>query len=345
MDILGPSASVLGFSKTALNYWTGASPRSIDGNVEYPFPTLANSPCLYNENVTGVIGQVMDDWGPVLKQYKRVGDSSYRNSTRGASGSYGLELSFIQKYLATYSNAVGAIKCSLGGTGLAADWMPANTGSNAGADKGQFAILRKMITEAAARNDVLYGAGNWRWGGFIWMQGENGAHTTQGIPANDNAYLSDARAMFAVVRGLTRSDLPVIVGRIGDNWINTNSELTALGYPYAAIDSSISFNASGNGDGRTAGNSTLRANALGGTNLRRTTNATLGGDQYCAWWSNDGFPPRPLFWSVWATFNGITVATEPFSSNYDFTAYHWSDVGNLTAGERAFASFQTVRTN
>ncbi len=354
MVILGPSANVAGFAKTNLNEWTGASPVSTSSGLQYNFPTSVNAPCLWNENTNGTIGSVYDGWGPVLKQYPNS-SGVLQNTSQNASGSYGPEFSFMMSHLANNPSVpLAGIKVSLGGTSLASDWMPANTGSNAGADKAQFAILRLMINQAAAR---LNAAGSpWRWGSFIWLQGENGAHTTTGIPANDNAYLSDARAMFGVVRTLTRSNLPVVVGRIGDSWgwgnvgdpnttTNANPFLIQQGYPWAAIDASISFSLGGNGDGRVAQSQSTRNNCLGGARLRRQTQVTLGGDANCTWWSNDGFPPKTPYWKQHSDFWGYDPATvtDPDPVNgYDFFAYHWASPGNMAAGEGAYAAYHSI---
>lgn len=307
---------VPGYQQTDTNEWTGSPPASEGGTV-YEYPTDANAPCLYNENVSGDAARTYDAWGAHVKQFPQFSLSG----GLGDGGMYGLELSFLAShYAARPTVPLAAVKCSLGGTSIASDWLPANTGSNAGAAKNMWVVMEEMVTEAAARLNVS-APGEWRWAGFVWMQGESGAHTYQGF-TSDATYLSDARAFFAAVRTLTgRADLPVIVGRIGDNWLETNPYLIAAGNGYTSIDYSItSVGATVNG--------TTRANALAGANARRTTQQTLGTDANCTWWDNDGYPVRPPL--------SLTAAPN------DSTGYHWGGPGNLTAGERAYAAYNAA---
>jgi hypothetical protein len=313
--------------QSAINEWTGAAAASLDSGVQYPYPTLANAPCLYAENRSNTTSYY-DGWGTYVKQYR---DPNNGGALTDFS-SYGPELSFLAKFAAAYpSTPLAAVKCAVGGTGLAANWLPANTGSNnTGTDRDCYAMFKAMIQQAAARLDASDGAGNWQWAGFLWYQGESGAHSAT-TAASDATYLADARLLFAAVRGLTRSDLPIIVARIGDNWgwgnvgdatdaTNANPYLTAAGFPWAAIDYSIN-----NTDGRTAGSQTTRNSYLAGARQRRATQVTLGGDANCTWFSTDGLPVRPPY--------DLTSATN------DLAAYHWAGPGNMAVGERAFAAW------
>jgi hypothetical protein len=248
-------------------------------------------------------------------------------------GSYGLELSFAARFRAAYpATPLAIIKTALGGSSLAGDWLPANTGSNTtGTDKLQFAVMRLMIQQAAARLNASE-PGAWEWGGFIWMQGESGAHSAS-TAASDATYLADARLFFTAVRALTRSNLPVLIGRIGDAWgweTTANPYLTIAGYPWAAVDASYDFSAfgTGAGDGRIAAPQVTRDGYRAGAVARRATQATLASDANCAGWGNDGYPPRPPY--------ALTAAAT------DLTGYHWGGPGNLAAGERAFTAYQSA---
>ena len=245
-----------------------------------------------------------------------------------AFSTYGLELSFLAKYRAARPGvSLACVKQSLGGTGLASDWLPANTGSNnTGTDRLQYAILKLMVQQAAARLNASEGAGNWRWAAFVWMQGESGAHSA-GTAASDATYLNDARLLFAAVRSLTATAaMPVVIGRIGDNWTKDNALLAALGFPYAAID----YSATSLDPRTSSGTAQQRIDFNAGAYARRATQQALGADANCTWWSNDGYPCRPPFMA------GLTAQnTEPYG-------YHWAGPGNMAAGERAFAAFNTL---
>lgn len=206
---------------------------------------------------------------------------------------------------------------------------PPTGASTYGIERLQMQILRVMLAQAAARLDLDPGPGNWRWASFGWLQGESGAHSA-GTAADDSQYRSDARALFAFVRTLTRSDLPVLVNVIPDNWgweVNPNPYLMTAGYPYAAIDASYWFsNSPFDGDGRRASPTQSRADFLAGAVARRASLRTLGGDVNCAVVSHDGYPIRPPY--------SLTADVT------DKTGYHWGGPGVLTAGEREFTAFQ-----
>lgn len=314
---------VPGYAKTAANEWSGASPASIDTNIQYTYPGLATHPCLYNQAVN--ITTYYDAWGAYV--------GSTPDPSTGVvadSSGYGLEMTFLAKHLVAYpSIPLAALKNSMGGSSLG-EWCPAHTGANAtGTDGYLWTSLSVMLSQATARLNASGQA--WRWGGFIWMQGESGAHS--GNP-DDSAYLSGCRAFFAAVRALTRSDLPVIVGRIGDNWGWTasgsgdttlaNPYLRSYGVPYAAIDYSITSSA-------LTVTQPLRDSYVTSAAARRATQVTLGGDSNCNWFNNDGYPCRPPY------LPGCE------SANNDSTGYHWGSPGNLAAGERAFSAFQAAR--
>jgi hypothetical protein len=314
------------YNQTAVNEWTGAPPVSTDGGRQYEYPTSAY-PCLYNENLVGDPSWTYDAWGTFILQSPQHG----LGGALGVPSGFGPEYTFLRRHLDVYpSTPIAAVKCAIGGTNLNNDWLPAGVATNTtGVDKPAFATLRTLMAQAAARLD---GAGlDWRWAGFLWWQGESGAHGGQ---TDDSAYLSDSRAFFAYVRSITRADLPVIVGRIGNNWgweSSPNSFLVRAGYPWAAIDTSIT------GSGLVAGAQATRDSYRASAVLRRAVQVTLGNDARCAWWDNDDLPTHPPFnpdVAAWAAANGQA------NPNNDLSAYHCSGPGYMASGERAFTAFR-----
>jgi hypothetical protein len=221
------------------------------------------------------------------------------------------------------------------------DWTtPPDATSGYGIERKQFYILRTMYEQAAAR---LVAAGHtFEVAAFIWMQGENGAHGSGIAVDGDDQYLADSRGLYAAVRSMTgTANLPVLIGRIGNNWTNTNTYLTAAGYPWAAIDASYHSAHGETIDGRIAAPQTDRDAYLADALARRATQATLGADPHCAMWDNDDYPVVPPYWTAWASYWGETIATSTIGQK---EAFHWASPGNLTAGERAFPPFQRLIT-
>jgi hypothetical protein len=373
-------AYVPGYQQTDANEWTGAPPASIDTDIQYVYPNATDHPSLYIENTSGALDRVFDAWGTHDKHFPQ-----YPSGDLDMGGSYGMELSFLQRARAANPTwNLACIKQSVGGSSIRANWLPptvtlgtAQSGSSntiqlesgnfydptdllikitGGTGAGQTAtcssynsgtktatisgswttapdntstyglellqtqILRVMIEQAFAR---LTGAGHTYECVFIWMQGESGTPST----SDDSQYLSDARALFAYVRSICGdASMPVIVGRLGDNWgweTDPNPYLVTAGYPYAVSD--FTENAT---DGRIAGTSEFRATFLTGTVARRATQVTLGGDANCAWFNNDGYPVMPPY--------DLTPAEN------DLSAYHWAGPGNLAAGERAYDAYAAL---
>lgn len=366
------------YQQTAVNEWGGAPPASVDTGVMYPYPTLANSACTYNENIRGSDG-LFNARGAYVK----------RAVTFNSSGAlvdvsqYGPEVSFLQRHLAVYPSVpLGAMKVAFGGTSLRGDWLPPtvsmgglqavsgtaltlsvtdpgtaggyagglirilsgaaagqlrtitayiagsqaatldsafspapSAGDTYGVERASLRQLRLMYQQEAAYYTSTYGAGGWQIGGLVWMQGEAGAHAD--LSGGDGQYLSDSRAFYAYIRAMTGTPaLPVIIGRIGDNWTKDNAYLAGLGYPYGAIDYSIT------GDGHVAGAQATRNVFSAGAYTRRATQMALGQDSHCAWYSNDGYPVLP------------------YINQNNF--YHFAGAGNLTQGERAFAAYRAL---
>jgi hypothetical protein len=179
------------------------------------------------------------------------------------------------------------------------------TGSSYGVEASQFAVLRTDLTLAVAR---LTAAGiPFRFKSFLWYQGESGS---QGNFSDDSTYIATARAIFAAVRALTSTpNLPVIVARIADIWMDDRSILGTL----------TNGGSTGVPGGTTRASIALLKN---GVIARRASEVTLGSDPNCCWYSNDGYIARPL--------------------QNDGFYYHNFMPGVMAGGERAYAALKAL---
>src|SRR5688572_16992947 len=84
-------APVPAWAQNAANGWTGAPTVSSDTGIEYPHPTLANAPLLYNQNVW-TAPYTVNGWGSFLGQAPQL------NGTLQEASNYGPELSFMLRY-------------------------------------------------------------------------------------------------------------------------------------------------------------------------------------------------------------------------------------------------------
>jgi hypothetical protein len=92
-----------------------------------------------------------------------------------------------------------------------------------------------------------------------------------------NVFADQTRAFFAAARAATRPDLPVALGRVGDQML---------------ADAVI---------GAAGGGVDTPANRRAATRWRRSLQEALGADPGCAWWDEDGLPVlqsggNPAFW-------------------------------------------------
>lgn len=272
------------WAQTANQGWTGGPTTSSDSGTIYPAPTAQTAPGLWIEHGTGLSSDIPSAWAS--PQVLLTGTSNY-----------GPEYSFALLHLAANpGRQIALVKQTLGGSSLHWDWMPANGGDPA---RLQWTVLQTMISQAQQRLDA--GGEPWQWAGFLWMHGESGAQSTD---ATSTAYRDDLRIFLAAVRSLTRSDLPVVLGRIGDNLIRWPS------LHYTLISN---------------GKTEAQARALAepcriGAVWRRTLQSEVGSDASNRWWDNDGLPLRPN----------------------DTSFYHYSGAGLLAMGERAYRAYQTV---
>lgn len=242
---------VPGWAQNAANGWTGAPTASSDTNVQYPKPTPANAPSLYNENNSGLISYVTDGWGPYDGCNPSTGPQA------GERPSYGPELSFLARYRAANpTHSIAAIKCVLGGSSLE-EWLP---GQN------MWAVLSLHISQATAR---LNAAGQpWEWAGFVWHQGESGCSSVWPYlnPTPGAEYSDKLRQFLSAVRGITSPTMPCVIARIGSHMLATN----IIGTASSGIDTP--------------------ANRTAATNYRRAQQVLVGGDPGNVWVDTDGLP-------------------------------------------------------
>jgi len=257
-------APVPSWAQTPANGWTGAPTASSDApGVQYPRPTLANFPMLYNSNNTGLMSGVVDAWGRY--EGERPTGSGYAEES-----SYGPEVAFLWKYREAHpGQRLAAVKCVLGGSGIG-EWMPPPATSSL------WPILVAMIDQAKAR---LEAAGDTvEWAGLLWMQGENGASGTWAYlhPTAGQQYSDQLRTFLAAVRARTSPGMPVLIGRIGNHMLADNIIGTA-----------------------SSGENTPE-NRRGATNHRRAQQALVAAEPGNALVDTDGLPVQqtgdPQWW-------------------------------------------------
>jgi hypothetical protein len=273
--------------------WTGAPTASSDSGIRYERPSLKNAAMLYN-STNG--GKVVNMWCDYEGSTPAVAWPSGEPTGKCKDQNYfGPELSFLARYRADHPGApIAAIKVGLGGTGIN-EWLP---GGNA------YPFLKTMISEAAQR---LTAAGlTYKWAGFIWMQGENGASTTYALvnPDPKAAYSYKLRQFLAMVREWTDAAMPVAIGRISNTMEAPN-----------IIDPLV---AAGDCKPYTTKYSPAQA-CITATENRRSQQVLVGSDPGNVWWDNDNLPVDrtgpPEHW------------------------YHFTGAGYLAMGERAYAAF------
>lgn len=176
-------------------------------------------------------------------------------------------------------------------------------GDSYGIERQQFAVMRIHYQLMIARL-ATYGVPV-LWKGWLWYQGESGS---QNSSTDDTLYLASFRALRDSVRRMTSTpDLPMIVARISDIWLDTRSLIGSLTNGWSVPGSAPA---------------TIAAclSARIGVNTRRASEVTLGSEPNCCWYSNDGWPARAL--------------------DLDEFFYHNPPNGALTGGERAYSAYK-----
>ena len=279
--------------------WTGAPTASSDSGIRYEHPSLKNAPMLSNETVGST---VVNMWCGYEGSTPAIAwPSGLPTGKCTEMSDFGPELSFLARYREDHPGVpLAAIKVGLGGTSIK-DWLP---GGNA------YPFLNSMISEAARR---LNAAGlTYKWAGFIWMQGENGASTPYALVNTDPkvTYSFQLRQFLTIVRGWTSAEMPVAIGRISNSMEAPNiiNPLVSAGVckPYTT-------------------GLTPYAACVAATELRRNQQVLVGLDRGNTWWDNDNLPVRqsgpPAEW------------------------YHFTGAGYLAMGERAYAAFAQLQAS
>lgn len=256
-------APVPSWAQTEAHGWEGHPTRSSDTGRQYQRPTAANFPCRYVE----YFGRpVADAWGRYLGQTPLESGMAER-------GEYGVELAFHWRYKEEHpGDEIAVIKIALGGTSID-DWLPARSGL-APNDGAMWQLLAQEIGRAKRR--LAAERVEYEWAGMTWMQGENGCSTVWYYLNTPYVFRDKTRAFFAAVRAATAADLPIALGRIGDQMLAP----AVIGYGSNGINTP--------------------ENRIAATNWRRGLQVEMGGDPRCAWWDEDMLPVArsgdPAYW-------------------------------------------------
>ena len=132
---------------------------------------------------------------------------SLQPATTGGNIYFGPEVT-LGRSMAEAGAEVALVKHAVSGTDLAYYWYPGETPADETAGAG-FVDLAETVAGAALRLDAT--GREWRWGGFVWMQGESDATVLEMA----NAYEDNLRHLVDMVRELTETpELPAAIGMI-----------------------------------------------------------------------------------------------------------------------------------
>jgi hypothetical protein len=199
-------APVPAWAQNAANGWEGSPTASSDSGVQYPHPTAANAPSLYNEEDTGTLSGVTDGWGPYNGCNPPFGVHP------GEKSHYGAEVSFDLLHREQFPGvSLAWLKSGIGGVPIGS-FLPGGT-------QGQ--ILSIQIQQAKARLDAS--GEPWEWGGAILIHGESGAYDVYRNTidtAMGDAFMADTRTVLAKLRADTRPDLKAVIVRVSANMLD-----------------------------------------------------------------------------------------------------------------------------
>jgi len=130
---------------------------------------------------------------------------SLQPATTGGNTYFGPEVT-LGRSLADSGAEVALVKHAVSGTDLAYYWYPGETPADDTAGAG-FVSLAETVAAAALELDAS--GREWRWRGFVWMQGESDATVIEMA----NAYEDNLRHLVEMVRDLTES--PSLMAAIG----------------------------------------------------------------------------------------------------------------------------------
>lgn len=236
-------------------FWEGFTHRSSDSLYEYPVPTAANSPGLawYPNGFT-----FPDRWTTDTGHYIDVLYPERVVEVEAQVARYGPELAFIWKYRQAHpTTPLVVLKYAAGGTAIN-NWIPYDASTNPFGGS-EYNVWVSLINQAKARLD---GAGiSYRFAAYLWYQGEAGAVQVDSSPS----FATKTRQHLSLIRAITSTSMPCIIGRISDNMYRDNMvdpEIPANGANRAAIYAHL--------------------------DTRRALQVAVGSDANNAWWSNDG---------------------------------------------------------
>lgn len=251
------------WAQTTSAGWEGHPTQSSDTLIQYPHPTIANLPMLYNGNNTGLMSGVIDLWG------RFEGERQTAPGVYTEESYYGPELSFLAKYHAAHpTEQIAAIKVSVGGSSID-EWLPSTN---------YFNILSATISQAAARIAAL--GQTVEWAGFFWHQGESGAASVWPYlyPTPGSEYSDKLRTLLTAVRAITSYQMPAVIFRIGNHMLADNIILPQV------IPNTIS----------------TADNLRGATNYRRAQQALVASDPGNVLVDTDNLPVKqagdPAYW-------------------------------------------------
>lgn len=229
------------WAQNEANGWTGAPTRSADTGIMYPIPDacdgtlFAFDPSSSNASLA---------WEPWLDQ---IDDP------------YGPEIAFIAEVQRRMpGHRFVMLKTALGGSNIESDWNP---------------NLRGLIFDAlvrqiqAAKASLSANGKTYRFAGFLWMQGENGAASINNWKTKSTTFADLTKQLFVSIRSITDANMPIVVGRIGDQMLADN-----------IINPIVSSSGS-------------KEEIIAATNYRRAEQVRVASEvSGCVWVNTDGLP-------------------------------------------------------
>lgn len=300
-------APVPTWAQTSGNGWTGAPVVSSDSAIQYPHPTLANSPMLYTSNPTGLLSSVLNAWC--------FYEGSNSSSGCGDESSFGPELSFLRIWQDAHPGSpVAVIKVVLGGSSIG-DWLPSGS---------MDPVWRLMVQQG---KDRITAAGlTYYFAGLLWMQGESGASNVYAFqhPNVGAEYSDQLRTFLSGVRAATDTAMPVVIGRIGNHMLadviilpqvtpyvdqyhtGTTAQMLRDATEYRRSQQVLVGNDPGNSLVDTDNLPVLQSGSSAYWYHHTSAGYLAMGERFYAKWSGTSPPPPPQPCQVTVKFSGVT---------------------------------------
>lgn len=233
--------TVPAWAQNQANGWTGAPTRSSDTGIMYPMPDACDG-TLFAFDPTSRNALLV--WEPWLDQ---IDDP------------YGPEIAFIAEVQRRMpGHRFVMLKTALGGSNIESDWNPNLRGLT------YDALVRQI---EAAKASLSANGKTYRFAGLLWMQGENGAASINNWKTKSTTFADLTKQLFASIRLITDANMPIVLGRIGDQMLADN-----------IINPIVSSSAS-------------KEQLLATTNYRRSEQVRVASEtSACAWVNTDGLP-------------------------------------------------------